>query len=199
MTCYIVGAMPCRLDFFPQKDDLVIAADRGYETLRSAGFTPDLVLGDFDSLGRIPEADGLSVFPCEKDDTDMLLACKAGLELGYRDFRLYGGMGGRLDHTLANIQTLAYLKSCGASAMLMGETENLTLLKEETLLLPPAAGKLLSVFAFGGEAVVTLKGLHYPLEHGTLTPSFPLGVSNVRTDEPGSITVEKGQVLAVIE
>jgi len=199
MICYIVGALACRLDFKPQEGDLVIAADRGLAVLCSAGITPHLTVGDFDSLGEIPQVENLAVYPCEKDDTDMMLACKAGLERGFRDYRLYGGIGGRLDHTLANIQTLAYLKAHGAFARLVGEREECILLENETLILPPAEGRLLSVFAYGGEATVTLKGLKYTLEHGALTDDFPLGVSNVRTSEDGSICAEKGRVLVVIE
>ena len=75
-------------------------------------------VGDFDSLGQVPEGENIVRHPVMKDDTDMMLAVKLGLERGYTRFHIYGGMGGRTDHTIANIQTLAYIAGRGASAFL---------------------------------------------------------------------------------
>ena len=94
-------------------EDYLIAADGGLRHTQALGLTPNAVLGDFDSLGFTPE--GASVFPVEKDDTDSMLAVRRGLELGYREFLLYGSLDGpRLDHTVANFQTLQFLADRGA-------------------------------------------------------------------------------------
>jgi thiamine pyrophosphokinase len=88
--------------------DCILAADGGLAHVRRLGLQPHGILGDFDSLGYIPES--AKVFPVEKDDTDAMLAVRHGLSLGYRRFLLYGSLDGpRLDHTVANFQTLQYL------------------------------------------------------------------------------------------
>ena len=87
------------------QDDIVIAADGGYRYTEQLGIKPHAVLGDFDSLGYAPE--GAQVFPVQKDDTDAMLAVRQGLKMGCRRFILYGSLDGpRLDHTVANFQTL---------------------------------------------------------------------------------------------
>ena len=90
--CYIIGAG----DFFglreiPDDSDYVIAADAGYEYCRKNNIIPDLVLGDFDSLGAAPKHPNVMQLPVEKDDTDTVFAIKTGLEKGYRHFYIYGG------------------------------------------------------------------------------------------------------------
>lgn len=180
-----------------QKDDLVIAADGGLRHTDALGIRPDIVLGDFDSLGYVPR--NSEKYPVEKDDTDTMLAVKRGLSLGFREFLIYGSLDGpRLDHTVANFQTLAFLCDHGARGTLVGLRQQVTLLKNGSMTFPKRAAGDISVFAFGGDAQgVTIRGLYYPLENGTLTPAFPLGVSNHFTGEEGEVSVENGSLLIV--
>ncbi len=177
--------------------DLVIAADGGLQHTENLHLTPDVILGDFDSLGYTP--DSARVFPVEKDDTDAMLAVRHGLQQGCRDFILYGSLDGpRLDHTVANFQTLQFLADQGAQGLLVGLTQMAALVKNSSVTFPAGAGGTISVFCLGRDAEgVTLKGLYYPLEHGTLTCGFPLGVSNHFTGEPAEISVEKGSLLLI--
>ena len=177
--------------------DHVIAADGGLRHTRKLGITPDTVLGDFDSLGFTPE--GANVFPVEKDDTDAMLAVRRGLQLGYREFLLYGSLDGpRLDHTVANFQTLQYLADHGAVGYLIGNTTMVTVVKDGSISFPAGATGTVSVFCMGPDAQgVTLEGLYYPLQNGTLTPGFPLGVSNHYTGATAKISVEKGSLLVL--
>ncbi len=195
--CYVAGAMPLSPTLLPhpQPGDLVIAADRGYLNLQEAGVSPDLVVGDFDSLGYRPDHPNLIALPAEKDDTDMVFALRRGLELGYRRFVLLGGLGGRLDHTLANLQTLNWLTEQEAAGILAGEGIAATVLRNGTLSFPASRTGMLSVFAFGQARGVTLSHLKYPLEDATLTDSFPLGVSNEFLDSPATVTVREGALL----
>lgn len=120
-TCYIVGAGDFTpRGFAPVPGDLVLAADGGYRALYSLGYMPDLLLGDFDSLGDLPLPPDLPVlrFPARKDDTDTGLALRHGLDRGYRDFALYGCAGGRVDHLLANLQSMARVSRLGAAIRL---------------------------------------------------------------------------------
>ena len=194
--CYIVCALPQNHAFSPEKRDLVIAADGGYAQL--GGIHPDLVVGDFDSLGYVPENETVVRHPAEKDDTDTMLAARIGLERGYRAFLLLGGVGGRLDHTLANIQTLAFLRENGARAALLGDGETITLLIDEALRFRAGLTGTISVFSFGARALgVYERGLAYALNDATLLDTNPLGVSNAFTGEAAELSVREGRLVVL--
>ena len=179
--------------------DYIIAADGGIRHTTALGLTPHMTLGDFDSLGYTPE--GANVFPVEKDDTDAMLAIRQGLKLGCTEFYLYGCLDGpRLDHTIANFQSLQYLADRGARGCLIGKDYIVTLIQEETLVFPAGFEGIVSLFCLGKDADgVTLKGLKYPLENGTLTSAFPLGVSNHFTGEEASVAVKSGAVTVMYD
>ena len=198
MACYIFGAgMFSGLQQRPGEDDYIIAADAGWLACRAAQIAPDLLLGDFDSLGDVPAFDRVERVPVEKDDTDMMLAVKRGLALGQREFHLYGGMGGRrTDHTIANLQTLLYLARHGARGWLYGGGEVYTAIHEEEIVLPAREKGILSVFCLGEDAEgVSIRGAYYSLEKGTLSAGFPLGVSNHFVGQPITARVERGSLL----
>ena len=182
-----------------EKGDYIIAADGGYRHTCQLGLTPDAVLGDFDSLGYAPE--NATVFPVEKDDTDAMLAVRHGLERGYRKFVFYGALDGpRLDHTVANLQTLAFLADQGAAGCLVGTDHVVTVIRNGSRNFPAGCSGTVSVFCIGKDANgVTLENLKYPLESGTLTAAFPLGVSNRFTGRPARISVENGTLLVLCE
>lgn len=219
-TCYIAGAGDFTArGFAPGPEDLVLAADGGYRALYRLGTTPDLLLGDFDSLGDVPLPADLPVlrFPVRKDDTDTGLALRYGLEQGFRDFALYGCAGGRVDHLLANLQSMARVSRLGASVRLAAPDydawaltgpaapgapdapdANGPIAPAAVLTLPPRpGGTLVSVFCHGDRAEgVTLTGLAYPLSDAVLTGDFPLGVSNRRLDgQPATVAVRRGTLL----
>ena len=177
--------------------DLVIAADGGLLHTEKLNITPHIILGDFDSLGYMPE--GANVFPVEKDDTDAMLAVRRGLSVGYREFLLYGSLDGpRLDHTVANFQTLGWLCDHGASGYLVSSRYIVTALRGGGLRFPAGCTGTVSVFCLGEAAEgVTLTGLHYPLEDGSLTAYFPLGVSNHFTGKEAQISVKSGTLLVM--
>lgn len=179
------------------EDDFVIAADGGLRHTEKLGIVPQEILGDFDSLGYTPT--GANVFPVEKDDTDAMLAVRRGLELGYREFVLYGSVdGSRLDHTVANFQTLQFLADRGTAGYLVGKDFLITVVKEGAIAFPAGCRGTLSVFCLGSDASgVTLEGLYYPLKNGKLTAGFPLGVSNHFTGDPARISVGRGSLLVL--
>lgn len=199
-SCVIFCAAECNGLALPLTgEELVIAADGGLAHTRKLGIVPDVILGDFDSLGYTPE--GANVFPVEKDDTDAMLAVRRGLAEGCALFFLYGSLDGpRLDHTVANFQTLQFLADHGAKGYLVGNDTVVTVVKNDTLRFSQDAKGTVSVFCLGPDAKgVTLRGLYYPLENGTLTPGFPLGVSNHFTGEPAEISVQDGSLLVIWE
>ena len=182
-----------------KKDDYILAADGGLAHVQALGLTPHGILGDFDSLGYIPT--GSTVFPVEKDDTDAMLAVRQGLKLGYTEFLLYGSLDGpRLDHAIANFQTLQYLSDHGARGYLVGKDNIVTVVRNGSLAFSPKATGILSVFCLGADAAgVRIKGLQYPLENGTLTAGFPLGVSNHFIGQAAEISVQQGSLLVVYD
>ena len=198
-ACFIFGAGPFYgLDVPPAPGDLILAADGGYRHCCTVGLQPHLLLGDFDSLDVPPPQDiPRQVFPPEKDDTDTMLAVKLGLERGFLRFHLYGGTGGRLDHTLANLQTLAYLARAGARGDLHDEGFVFTAIQgPDSLQLPPQADGLFSVFCLGADAKgVSIQGGKYEAQDVTLTAAFPRGVSNQFQGKPVVVSVTSGCLL----
>ena len=175
--------------------DFVAAADAGYRVCLEEGVRPDLLIGDFDSME--PPADFAHVrrLPVEKDDTDALAAVKAGLEQGCTDFLIYGGTGGkRLDHTLANLQSLLFLRRRGAQGFLFGDDFLWTVIENgEVRVRKTVEWGLLSVFCLGDRAEgVSESGVQYPLRDAVLTPDFPLGVSNHILEPEARISVRRG-------
>ena len=179
------------------QDAFVIAADGGLRHTQSLNITPNAVLGDFDSLGFCPE--GANVFPVEKDDTDAMLAVRLGLRQGCGEFLLYGSLDGpRLDHTVANFQTLQFLADHGAVGYLIGNTTIVTVVKNGKIIFPAGLSGTISVFCMGKDAEgVIERGLFYGLENGVLTSGFPLGVSNHFTGEKAEISVKNGSLLVL--
>ena len=177
--------------------DYVIAADGGLAHTNALGLRPNEIIGDFDSLGYVPEE--AAVYPVEKDDTDTMLSVRRGLELGYRRFVIYGGLeGGRLDHTVANFQTLGFLARHGAVGFLVGKDCLACAVKDGTLGFPTEAAGDFSVFCLGPDARgVTIRGLYYEAEDIILTSFFPLGVSNHFTGKEAAVTVKDGTILAL--
>lgn len=183
----------------PIDDAVLIAADGGYAHTQKVGLQPDMVLGDFDSLGYVPQA-GL-VFPVEKDDTDCMLAIRKGLEQGCTDFVIYGALDGpRLDHTLANLQSLLYLAARGARGTLVGLRNIVTAVNSETAVFPADMTGTVSVFCLGKIAKgVHIEGLKYEMESGELTPEYPLGVSNRFVGKESRVCVKDGCVLVLFD
>ena len=178
-----------------QPDDFIIAADGGLTHTQNLGIAPNGILGDFDSLGYTPE--GSTVFPVEKDDTDAMLAVRKGLELGYREFYLYGSLDGpRLDHTVANFQTLQFLCDHGAFGYLIGRDYIVTALNDGSVRFPASCTGIFSVFCMGKDAEgVTIHGGKYDAEDVTLSAGFPLGVSNHFEGKEVTISVKNGSLL----
>ena len=200
-VCFVQGAGETELVPAPAAGDLVIAADGGAARLSSAGVTPDVILGDFDSLGHVPKADcPVFVLPVEKDETDTAAAISYGWERGYRRFCILGGTGGREDHTLANIAHLWSVAKRGGHATLEGDGFVRSVIVNDSLHFSPKKGKTVSVFSLTEESRgVTLEGLYYPLSDGALRADTPLGVSNSALGGEALVSVKEGALLVMWE
>jgi len=181
--------------------EISIACDRGYRYFSSVGKEPDVFVGDFDTL---PEKElghpkmVLRLNPV-KDDTDLGYALKWALSEGYDTFWIYGGLGGRIDQTVANLQLLSFLKERGAEGFLVtpdGEDVLFVRKAGERLSLRPEGKTRFSLFALSEEATVSESGVFYPLDKATLSRRYPLGVSNELLEgKEGRVSVTEGEVL----
>lgn len=199
-SCWIFGGAPVSGGYkiIPPSDAYLIAADSGFSLLKQMGLMPDLVLGDFDSLTEDkPAGCEIITAAAEKDDTDTMLAVKTALSRGYFDITIAGSVGGRLDHTFANIQSLAYIVDNGGSGRLVGESDTAEIFGVGEYRFRKNESMYFSVFSYSEEAVVTTKGTKYDLDSYRLTSSFPLGVSNEILSSECILKIEKGRVLII--
>ena len=192
--CYIVGGGDFDIDrFYPAKDDCIIAADSGLVYIEEAGYHPNLIVGDFDSLGYRPKGNNIICHPIEKDDTDVALAVQVALEKGYRKLYLFGMGGGRLDHTLANLQLLTELCQKGVEAYCFCPDCTITALSQGELKFSDEYRGIISVFAADDNANdICLRGLKYTLENAVLRNNKALGVCNEFIGVPASVHVGEG-------
>lgn len=198
-TASIICGAPCG-EFPPKRfenavEGLIIAADRGLDYCLAAGITPDIAAGDFDSAKmQVPNNTECVRVPPIKDDTDAFLAAQLAIERGCDDLRFFCALGGRVDHTFANIQMLSGLKKRGVNACLFGDSAKVYLLENEVAKIPKFDGYL-SIFSFGEFAKATARGVKYPINEHILTNDFPLGVSNEITEKFAEITAHSGVLL----
>ncbi len=198
--CYIIGAGDIgEVSVKADEKDFIICADGGYRYKNLFGRECDCVVGDFDSFGTVPETKNKIVAPCEKDETDMMLAVDTGYGKGYRNFVLFGALGGgRSDHSVANIQLLHYIASKGGTGTIIHGDEIFTAFKNDTLILDETLKGYISVFSLSDESRgVRLKNLKYTLENTALNSLNPVGVSNEFIGEKAEISVKDGVLLVV--
>ena len=169
-----------------EPDDLLICADGGYAAAVRYGLTPDLTIGDFDSMPENSVRGAKIVLPVHKDDTDMIVCMNEGRKRGYSEFRIAGCLGGRLDHTLANMQVLIDAAHRGERVWMCDGQNRVTALAPGEYAI--AGGELpgwkLSLLA-ATEHVrgLTVTGTEWELDNADLSQRYPLGVSNeVRGD-----------------
>lgn len=178
----------------PEEGDYVLCADAGWKLAEACGVQPALVIGDFDSSDA-PYAENVERHPVMKDDTDTMLCLRRGLKLGYERFLFVGGFGGRLDHTMANLQTLAFAARFGAQAEMCDGRTWATAVQNGSVRIKRRPGKL-SMFSMGDRCSgITSTGTVYNLTDGALDNFFPLGVSNEFVANEATVTVKNGTLL----
>jgi len=197
--CHIVGAADFAADRLSVRDgDMVIACDAGLYHLEKAGVMPDIILGDFDSVKEEPCGDNVIRHPVRKDNSDSFLALEEGYSRGYRNFIFHGCTGGeRFDHTLANIQTLSRAVSLGCAAWLFAPNYTATVMGAGELVFDSEYKGDISVFAVGGAARISERGLNYEAENLTLLPDNPVGVSNAFIGKEAVVRADCGRILVI--
>lgn len=201
--CYIFAACKENMEkvnISKRENDIIVAADGGYDILREKDLVPDVVIGDFDSIDGDLTHGNVIKHPVEKDETDAFLALKFGFDKGYKNFVVFGGVGGRIDHTIANMQMLLWVAKRGGRAFLIGNNSIITTIFNTEIIFPSDYKGKISVFTQGNiSSGVKISGLKYCTEEISLTPEFPLGVSNEFVGERAEISVKDGSLLIVWE
>jgi len=188
-----------RVASFLAQDAFVICADGGFAHCEKLGLQPSLLIGDFDSLDVQPPASVERItLSAEKNYTDSFHAAQVAVERGYTSLLLCGMLGGRLDHTLANLQLLQNLAGQGVQALLTdGVTDAYALSGGSELLVPNREGCYFSVLALGGCQGVTITGGKYPLVGYTLRGDDPRAVSNEFAGRDVNISQDSGMLVVV--
>ena len=182
-------------------DDFIICADNSFPSALAQGIAPNLIIGDFDTGSPIPFPDKTEIkrYPIEKDDSDTMLCVKEAARRGFTQITVVGGLSGRLDHTFANLQMLAYGASNGINITVTDGENEAFLLMPGKAFLSRKEGFSLSVFSYSEKVSgLSLRGVKYPLENGELTNLFPLGLSNEIIENEAEISLDSGMLLVII-
>ncbi len=200
--CVIIGGGDCSAEILKKNiltGDFIICADSGFDITNECGFTPDLLIGDFDSIKAVPENVNKITLPVEKDVTDTVASFNEGVKLGFNKFVLFGGTGGRFEHTFANISLMANASKPGVTFEIIDDKHIFRSITNSSIKIKGKDNQQVSVFAYGDRAFgVTLKGFHYPLWDYTLDPfDGALGTSNDIVEDYGEISVSNGTLIII--
>ena len=181
----------------------LICADGGARYIHALGLTPDLIVGDMDSLNGelqrdfVMKGSRIIRYPEVKDETDSQLALEMAFMMMPDEIRIYGAFGARIDHTLANLTLLTAAADRGIETCLVDQWCEIFLIRQKAAV-EGEIGQTVSLLAFGADVTgVTLEGFEYPLRNATITLARPIGVSNRLTSAQGVISVESGNLLVI--
>ena len=198
---YVGGAIdPAGITEHPKGEDLLIAADSGFDNAVALGEKPSVLVGDFDSIKEKKLPDGVEIYrvPTEKDLTDTQLAVELALSKGARDIVIVGGLSGRLDHTLSNLGVLEHLADLGCHALITDGFNRARFLRNGSTLIPRGAYTYVSLIAADKTVKgVEIDGARYPLKKAKLCRSYQFAVSNELTGNCALIAVKKGSIYII--
>ncbi len=182
------------------EEENIIYADGAYKFKEKIGEKNVIaVVGDFDSIDKIPNGETLVKLNPEKDFTDGERAVRFAKEKGASEIVIYGAFGGKIEHVLGNLALLKIAKNIGVSATIVdGQTR--TELISGNVQISVKKGCKVSLIPYGGECVFkNSDGLYYPLDDLTLTVADTVGISNIALGDIINIEIEKGESLIIYE
>lgn len=182
-----------------KKDDFIICADGGYDIARLNEITPNLAIGDFDSIdGKIDKNIPVVKLPVEKDDTDMMYCARKAIGLGYKEILILAATGKRLDHSIANISVLLFLTQNGIDAYMADDMTESRILLDGKYKIKNKKNKTISIFPYGtAQCTVSYNGMKYPLSNQNIDANFPVGISNIVLNDEAEVMVHSGPVLMI--
>ena len=204
-VCYIFSGGKYSINdlktFDIPKPDYVISADAGFINASLSNFKTECLIGDFDTLKTLPEKDyvgEIQRFKCEKDDTDTMLAARLAVKKGYDEIYFFGALGGRLDHSFANIQTLNFVSNNKKRGFIISENEFVTILLPGKHYIKKKNGFTLSLFSISEKTEgISVIGTKYTLNDGNISYDFPIGVCNEIVSSEAEISFSKGKLLVI--
>ncbi len=183
--------------YVPQEGDYIICADRGYSHAKALKVCPDILLGDFDSIVQIPEGLKTIRFPAEKDETDLQIAIRHAIDMGFAEIYVIGAFGGRVDHFLGNVCLLHWADSHGIHVT-MEDKDTLLMLVSSSAEISRREQHYFSVIPFFGDATVSVSGVKYPLKNKKMIAGDTLGISNEFASPTAHLAVHEGSVLLLL-
>lgn len=184
--------------------DYIIGADGGCNHLYKMDITPNYIVGDLDSINKelINYYEDKKVifkkYPSHKDETDSEICMYLAKELGANKIDFIASLGKRIDHTLANIGLLKYIKDMNIKSRILTSEEEILIIKNEKINLKGKKGDTISVIPIEGEAKgVTLENLEYPLNDVKIGYLSSLGISNIMLDNECTIKIKDGSALII--
>ena len=184
--------------------DFIIGADGGCNHLYKMNITPNYIIGDLDSINNdlIDYYKSKNVifktYPSRKDETDSEICIYLAKELKAKEIDFYGALGGRIDHTLANIGLMHYVRQMNIIPRMISSEEEIAIIKNEEVILQGKKGDTVSIIPIMTDANnVTLKKLEYPLNNARMGYLSSLGISNVMLENECSIKIEDGYALII--
>ena len=183
-----------------EKFDYVIACDAGLSAAKKMNIVPDMVIGDFDSYTEEIE-ENIKIIRLNpiKDDTDTISAVRYAIDRGFDEIHICCAFGGRFDHSIANVQTAAFIEEHGARAVIEGKDTILYSIRNSHLNLKREENSYLSFFAISDICTgVTIKGTKYEVEEGEISNKYPIGVSNEWEKDEAYIKVDNGTAVVIV-
>lgn len=200
MRAILIGGGSCNKNIkeYILPGDFLVCADSGYDSAKELGLVPDLVVGDMDSIvSGIEDGPEIITAPVQKDETDSMLCVDILHSRGFDEILFFGAMGGRCDHSFANITLLLYAAKIGIRLEIVHENTHIFVIDSYTEI-SGEKGDTFSLFALGGNADgITANGFLYPLNGETLYADNPRGVSNELISGKATVSLENGYLLAI--
>ncbi|MGL5757170.1 MAG: thiamine diphosphokinase [Paraclostridium sp.] len=185
--------------------EYIICADGGAKHLYDLKIAPDYILGDLDSLEK-PIIDyykkkgvKFKKFPQRKNETDTQLCVHLAKDLGVSQIHLIGALGGRIDHTIANINLMYYIKELGISSIIKNSDEEIYIIENGKISINGKKGSTISILPIKGNVNgVTLEKLEYPLDNANINFGNPIGLSNIMKEDSFNVKVDKGSLIIIV-
>lgn len=179
---------------FVREGDMVICADGGFEHARKMGCRPDVIVGDMDSLGELPQDTKIVRFPTKKDLTDTEIAVQYAITNGATEVILLGAIGSRMDHSMTNILMMINVP---CSVTIVDENQKITLVNSH-IDINERIGTVVSLVPLTRVSGIVTRGLEYPLDNESLEVGFGRGVSNIVTSKDAAVSLKSGKLLLVV-
>lgn len=184
--------------------DYIICADGGANHTYNMDIKPHYIIGDLDSVNDNiinyykDSKVKFEKFPSKKNETDTELCIYLANNLGAKEIDFFGALGGRIDHMIANINLLYYVRNMNIYTKIISDKEDIYIAIDEEAFIDGDKGDTISLIPIKGDALgVTLNGLEYPLNDYNMKYSLPLGISNVMLESKCSIKVNNGSLLII--